>query len=69
VRTSSVTPGLIIFLMGLLGVISAFIEKTFYDEGVGVNALSNMNITLTEVMVLTIAIWLLVGCVVALWKA
>ena len=68
-KSNSITPGLVVLGMGILGVITAVIEKALYDEGVGVNALSNMNITLTEVMTLTITLWLLVGCVVALWKA
>jgi len=54
---------------GFAGVIMAFIEKTLYDGGVGVNALANMEITLTELMIITIVVWLLVGAVVALIKS
>jgi len=56
-------------LFGFAGVIVAFIEKVLYDDGVGVTALSNMGITLTEAMTITIVMWLLVGAVVALIKS
>jgi hypothetical protein len=66
---NKIGPGIIVMLCGFAGVIVAFIEKTLYDNGVGVNALANMEITLTEAMTITIVVWLLVGAVVALIKS
>jgi len=56
-------------LCGFAGIIVAFIEKTLYDNGVGVTALSNMGVTLTEAMTITIVVWLLLGAVVAFSKS
>jgi len=62
-------PGIIVMLCGFAGIIVAFIEKTLYDNGVGVTALSNMGVTLTEAMTITIVVWLLLGAVVAFSKS
>jgi len=51
---------------GCIGIVLAFIEKTLYDRGVLVTALSNMGVTLTELMALTIIIWLLIGAIIGL---
>lgn len=54
---------------GLAGVVIAFIEKALYDSGVGVNALSRMSISLTELMTVTIILWLLLGCIIGVLKS
>jgi len=56
-------------LFGFAGIIIAFIEKTLYDNGVLVTALSNMGVTLTEAMTLTVIVWLLVGAVIGLFRS
>jgi len=64
----NVKPGVIVMLFGFAGITIAFIEKTLYDNGVLVTALSNMGVTLAEAMALTIIVWLLVGAVIGLFK-
>jgi len=64
-----VGPGIVVMLCGFAGIIMAFIEKTLYDRGVLVTAFSNMGVTLTEVMTITIVLWLLVGAVIGLFKS
>jgi len=66
---AKIGPGIIVMLFGLAGVVFAFIEKTLYDGGTGVTALSNMGLTLTEAMTITIVLWLLVGVVVGLLRS
>jgi len=66
---TKIGPGIIVMLFGLAGVVLAFIEKTLYDGGTGVTALSNMGITLTEAMVITIVLSLLVGIVAGLLRS
>jgi len=61
--------GIIVMLCGFAGVIMAFIEKTLYDNGVLVTALSNMGVTLTEAMTITIIVWLLVGAIIGLFRS
>jgi len=61
--------GMIVMLCGFAGVIIAFIEKTLYDRGVLVTALSNMGVTLTELMSITIILWLIVGAIIGLFKS
>jgi hypothetical protein len=62
----NVRAGVIVMLFGFAGIIIAFIEKTLYDNGVLVTALSNMGVTLAEAMALTIIVWLLVGAIIGL---
>ena len=66
---AKIVPGLIVLFCGLAGVVVAFIEKTLYDGGVGVDALANMGVTLTEAMTITVVVWLLVGAIIGLVKA
>jgi len=65
---AKIGPVIIVMFCGLAGVILAFIEKTLYDNGVLVNALSTMGVTLTELMTLTVVLWLLVGSVIGLMR-
>jgi hypothetical protein len=64
----NVRAGVIVMLFGFAGIIIAFIEKTLYDNGVLVTALSNMGVTLAEAMALTIIVWLLVGAIIGLFR-
>jgi len=64
----NVKSGVIVMLFGFAGIVIAFIEKTLYDNGVLVTALSNMGVTLAEAMALTIIVWLLVGAIIGLFK-
>jgi len=64
----NVRAGVIVMLFGFAGIIIAFIEKTLYDNGVLVTALSTMGVTLAEAMALTIIVWLLVGAIIGLFK-
>lgn len=64
-----VGPGIIVMLFGFAGIIIAFIEKTLYDNGVLVTALSNMGVTLTEAMTITVIVWLILGAVVGLFRS
>jgi len=64
----NVRAGVIVMLFGFAGIIIAYIEKTLYDNGVLVTALSNMGVTLAEAMALTIIVWLLVGAIIGLFK-
>ena len=66
---AKIGPAFVLLFFGLAGVVVAFIEKTLYDGGVGVDALANMGVTLTEAMTITIVVWLLVGAVVALLRS
>lgn len=61
--------GIIVALFGILGIIFAAIQKTLYDGGTGVTALENMGLAITEVMVLTIVLFTLVGAVFAVAKS
>jgi len=54
---------------GFAGIILAFIEKALYDQGIGVNALANVELTITELMALTIIIWVLVGIIIGAVKS
>lgn len=67
--SDKITPGLIVMFCGFAGIIFAYIEKTLYDRGVMVTALSNMGLTLTELMTLTIIVWLLVGAILGMLKS
>ena len=64
----NVKSGVIVMLFGFAGIVIAFIEKTLYDNGVLVTALSNMGVTLAEAMALTIIVWILVGVIIAMFK-
>jgi len=66
---AKIGPGIIVMLFGFAGIIIAFIEKTLYDNGVLVTALSNMGVTLTEAMTITIIVWILLGAVVGLFRS
>jgi len=66
---AKIGPAIIIMLCGFSGVTLAFIEKTLYDNGVLVTALSIMGVTLTEAMTITVVTWLLVGSIIGLLKA
>ena len=66
---AKIGPGIVVLLCGLAGVVIAFIEKTLYDRGVLVTALSNMGLTLTELMTVTIIVWLLLGAIVGMLKS
>jgi len=66
---AKIGPAIIVMFCGLAGVILAFIEKTLYDNGVLVNALSTMGVTLTELMTLTVILWLLAGSIIGLMRA
>ena len=61
--------GIIILLFGILGIIFAAIQKALYDGGTGVTALSNMGLTITEVMIVTIVLFTLVGAIFAVVKS
>lgn len=61
--------GLIVACFGVMGIIFAAIEKMLYDGGTGVTALSNMGLEITEVMVVTIIIFTLVGVILAVAKS
>ena len=63
------TRGLIVLLFGILGIILAAIQKALYDSGTGVTALSNMGLTITEVMIVTIVLFTLVGTIFAVVKS
>jgi hypothetical protein len=65
----SVRAGVIVMLFGFAGVVLAFIEKTLYDNGVLVTALSNMGVTLAEAMALTIIVWILLGVVLGMLRS
>lgn len=66
---AKIGPAVIIMLFGFAGIIIAFIEKTLYDNGTMVTALSTMGVTLTEAMTLTVVVWLLLGTVIGLMRA
>ena len=61
--------GIIVGLFGILGIIFAAIQKAMYDSGTGVTALANMGLTITEVMIITIVLFTLVGAVFAVVKS
>lgn len=61
--------GLIVACFGVMGIIFAAILKMLYDGGTGVDALANMEITITEAMVITIVIFTLVGIILAVAKS
>lgn len=63
---AKIGPGIIVMLCGFAGVTIAFMEKTLYDNGVLVTGLSNMGVTLTEAMSITVVVWLLLGAVIGL---
>jgi len=64
-----INPGIIAMFCGFAGVILAFIEKALYDGGTGVNALANIELTITELMVLTIIIWIIIGIIIGVAKS
>lgn len=63
---SKMRGAILIMFFGFGGIILAYIEKTLYDNGTLVTALSNMGVTLTELMAITIILWILVGVIVGL---
>ena len=58
----------IIFICGVVGIVFAMIFTTIYDQGYFVDALSNMNITIEEVRIIVIVVWLIVGIIIAAVK-
>lgn len=61
-----VKPGIVVMLFGFLGVFVAAIEKTLYDRGVGVTALSTCGLSLVGLMTLTIVVAILFGLIAAM---
>ena len=62
-------PGIIAMFCGFAGIILAFIEKALYDSAIGVNALANIELTITELMVLTIIVWVLIGIIIGVARS
>ena len=65
----SLHPGIIIMFMGFAGIVMAFIEHALYTEGVGVTALANVGLTISECMTITVVLWLLFGTVIGVMKS
>lgn len=61
--------GLIVACFGVMGILGAAIAKMLYDGGTGVTALANMGLTITEVMVVIIVLFVLVGIVLGVAKS
>jgi len=61
--------GLIVACFGVMGLVFAAIEQMLYDGGTGVTALANMGLQITEVMILTIILFTLVGIILAVAKS
>jgi hypothetical protein len=58
-------PAMMPLFFGAAGIIIAAIVQTLYTNGYFVTAFATMGVTITEVMILIIAVWVLVGIVAA----
>ena len=62
-------PGIIAMFCGFAGIIIAFIEKALYDNGTIIDEFITGTITITDLMALTIIIWILVGIIIGVAKS
>lgn len=54
---------------GFAGVIFAFIEKALYDNGTIIDEFISGSITITDLMALTIIIWIIIGIIIGVAKS
>lgn len=57
-----------VFACGMIGLLFAAIEKGLNDRGILIDEMVTGTITITDVMTLTIVIWLLIGVMVAMLR-
>lgn len=63
----NISPAVVVMGFGFLGVILAFIEKTLFDRGVMVTALATAGLAITDVMTISIVIFILIGIIIAFY--
>lgn len=69
VTRNDINPGIIVMFCGFAGIIVAFIEKVLYDNGTIIDEFITGTITITDLMALTIIIWILVGIIIGVAKS
>ena len=60
--------GLLVFGSGMIGIIFAGILKALYDRGIVIDEMITGSITITDVMGITILLWLLIGVMIAVLR-
>ena len=65
---SETRTGIIVFCFIMAGVIMAAILETLYTNGIMIDEFITGTITISDLMAMTIIIWLLVGVIVAVAK-
>ncbi|MHA1829061.1 MAG: hypothetical protein ACTSX6_10500 [Candidatus Heimdallarchaeaceae archaeon] len=58
----------IIIISGCLGVLFAGILKALYDKGILIDEMITGTITITDLMTVTVLIWLIVGVMIAILR-
>jgi hypothetical protein len=69
VTKSDLNPGIIVMFCGFAGIILAFIEKALYDNGTIIDEFITGTITITDLMALTIIIWIIIGIIIGVAKS
>lgn len=57
--------GVTIMACGFIGIVFAGLEKLLYDKGVIIDEFITGSIALTDLMAITIIMWLLIGGIIA----
>lgn len=60
--------GIIVFACGMIGLLFAGIEQALYNDGILIDEMITGTISITDIMTVTILLWLIIGTLIAVLR-